>query len=64
MLLGFPGEEPQYDADGYVVHQEGRPGNPDGMIRIAHWKAERSHPVGQGTDNVSLWKPKDDGADI
>ncbi|KIW08788.1 hypothetical protein, variant [Verruconis gallopava] len=58
MLLPFPGEEPEYDENGYVIKQE-RPPNPNGLTRIARWHAERSHPVGQGTDHVSLWKHRE-----
>ena len=56
MLLPFPGEEPEYDSKGYVVKQEGRSPNAKGLVRRAHWKAERTHPIGQGTDHVSLWQ--------
>jgi methyl halide transferase len=64
MLLPFPGEEPQYDDKEYVVKQEGRTANPKGLVRVAHWKAERTHPVGQGTDNVGVWKHKGEVADV
>jgi hypothetical protein len=59
MLLPFPGEEPEYDSEGYVIKQE-RPPNPKGLTRVAHWQAERTHPIGQGTDWVGLWKHKAD----
>ena len=56
MLLPYPGEEPEYDDKGYVVKREGRAENPRGLRRVAHWKAERTHPIGQGNDCVSLWQ--------
>lgn len=58
-VLHFPGEEPKYDDKGYAVKPEGRKPNAEGLERIAHWRAERTHPVGQGTDNVSVWKHRD-----
>ncbi|KAE8353584.1 putative thiol methyltransferase [Aspergillus coremiiformis] len=53
--LSYPGAELQYD-------QEGNPIIPTevsktrGLTRIGHWKAERTHKMGQGTDWVSVWK--------
>ena len=55
MILPFPGEEPKYDDKGYVVKQEGEAAS-RGLRKVARWKAERTHPVGQDTDHVSLWK--------
>lgn len=58
MLLPFPGVEPKYDEKGYVV-KEDRAVDPAGLARIAHWQPERTHPIGQGTDWVSLWRHKE-----
>ena len=55
MLLSYPGAEPKYDGEGYAVKEEREP-NPRGLRRVAHWKPERTHKVGEGTDWISLWQ--------
>ncbi|KAI9040580.1 S-adenosyl-L-methionine-dependent methyltransferase [Aspergillus affinis] len=55
--LGHPGREISYDIEGEPESLEGgefEPGN--GFRRIAHWKADRSHPMGQGMDWVGVWQ--------
>ncbi|KAI9888203.1 MAG: hypothetical protein M1820_010247 [Bogoriella megaspora] len=54
--LSRPGEDIPYDESGYVVEQAPAEDNEKALKRIAHWKAERTHQVGQGTDNVSIWR--------
>ncbi|CAD0094225.1 unnamed protein product [Aureobasidium vineae] len=54
--LSQPGKEVEYDKEGFAVWKEGEtPGN-GALERIAHWKPERTHKIGEGTDNVSVWK--------
>jgi methyl halide transferase len=53
-----PGEKVPYDAEGFVVQEEGVKENDYALERIAHWKAERTHAIGEGTDRVSLWRHK------
>lgn len=60
-LLKRPGEEIQYDEEGKVVVTE-RPESETALVRIAHWKPERTHKVGiidgEVTDRVSVWRHK------
>ena len=56
--LSRPGETIPYREDGHIVEQTSSVSNEDALIRIAHWRAERTHPIGQGTDHVSLWQHK------
>ena len=54
--LTRPGEE--------LIYEEGLPRKDDysernsrGLQRIGHWQPERTHPIGKGTDWVSVWRP-------
>lgn len=58
-LLAQPGEEVKYDAEGKVVPREGEGENEKGLEKVAHWKPERTHEIGKGTDWVSVWRHKD-----
>lgn len=53
--LGNPGAEQPYDAEGNLLERVQEVKSPC-FYRIAHWKAERTHEVGKGTDWVSVWK--------
>ncbi|PYI26445.1 S-adenosyl-L-methionine-dependent methyltransferase [Aspergillus indologenus CBS 114.80] len=55
--LGHPGQEITYDVDGSPSLGIGEENARSvGFSRIAHWKAERSHAMGNGTDWVSVWR--------
>ncbi|KAL5366000.1 S-adenosyl-L-methionine-dependent methyltransferase [Aspergillus floccosus] len=55
--LNHPGKEISYDIEGTPVGLDGEgPGPGSGFQRIAHWKADRSHAMGKGTDWVSVWR--------
>jgi len=55
MLLPWPGQEPKYNDEGYIIKE---PREPDskGLVRVAHWQPERTHEVGKGTDWVGVWQ--------
>ncbi|KAJ5477935.1 hypothetical protein N7530_003444 [Penicillium desertorum] len=58
--LSHPGEEVPYD-NGVVKHEPLRAPSKDGLERVAYWKPERTHEVGQGEkgvihDRVSIWR--------
>ncbi|KAF2861288.1 S-adenosyl-L-methionine-dependent methyltransferase [Piedraia hortae CBS 480.64] len=54
--LGRPGKGIEYDdeGDGSARPFEGERSK-DGLIRVARWKAKRTHEVGKGSDHVSIW---------
>ena len=54
--LSRPGETIPYDEKGYVVEQTTLEANQKGLIRIAHWKAKRTHKIGEWTDHISIWR--------
>ncbi|KAG8413374.1 hypothetical protein J3458_012943 [Metarhizium acridum] len=54
--LGHPGSEQPYDAQGNLLMDDVKAVESPCFQRIAHWKAERTHEVGKGTDWVSIWK--------
>ncbi|KAF1982753.1 S-adenosyl-L-methionine-dependent methyltransferase [Aulographum hederae CBS 113979] len=56
-LLSRPGEEVGYDGEGRVVVEEEEEGRKSekALTRVAHWRPERTHQVGEGTDWVSIW---------
>jgi SAM-dependent methyltransferase len=54
IALPYPGEEIEYDGDGYVVKAERQRSN-SGLVRVAHWQPARTHEIGKGTDWVGLW---------
>ncbi|CAD0090201.1 unnamed protein product [Aureobasidium mustum] len=56
--LNQPGKEVEYDEEGLAVWKEGQTPGDGALERIAHWKPERTHKIGEGTDNVSVWKRK------
>lgn len=55
--LSKPGEKVQYDSEGLVteidVDKPARSSN--GLVRMAHWKPERTHDIGKDTDRMSVW---------
>ncbi|TAQ83924.1 hypothetical protein B7494_g7752 [Chlorociboria aeruginascens] len=53
--LKRPGEKIPYDEDSFVVVEDAQ-ANSDALKRIAHWKPEKTHPLGVGTDWVSVWE--------
>jgi len=54
--LSQPGKEVEYDEEGLAVWKEGQTLGDGALERIAHWKPEKTHKIGEGTDNVSIWK--------
>ncbi|KAL9088020.1 MAG: hypothetical protein Q9165_006361 [Trypethelium subeluteriae] len=56
--LSRPGETIPYDENGYVIEQASSETNKKALLRIAHWKADRTHKIGEGTDYVSIWRHK------
>ncbi|CAG7919766.1 unnamed protein product [Penicillium olsonii] len=59
--LSHPGEEIPYDAKSVVKHEPLREPSANGLERVAFWKPERTHEVGQGEngvihDRVSIWR--------
>ncbi|KAF2175707.1 S-adenosyl-L-methionine-dependent methyltransferase [Zopfia rhizophila CBS 207.26] len=60
-LFKRPGEEIQYDEEGKVVRGE-KEKSEKALVRIAHWKPERTHAVGivggEVRDWVSVWRHK------
>lgn len=61
MHLRYPGVEILYDEEGNAVgpgsgQGEGGSDGDEGLRRVGHWKAERTHEVGKGKDWVSVWK--------
>lgn len=54
--LNQPGKDVEYDEEGFAVWKEGQVPGDGALERIAHWKPERTHKIGEGTDNVSVWK--------
>ena len=54
--LSRPGEDVPYDEKGYVVEQALSGTNEQALVRIAHWKPERTHKIGEGTDYISIWR--------
>lgn len=55
-LFKRPGEEVSYDKEGFVTPRDDVENSEQGLERIAHWKAERTHPIGQGHDCVGIWR--------
>lgn len=56
--LNHPGEKLPYDAEGNLKDEDV---STDGLTdvaleRVAHWKPERTHEIGKGTDWVSVWR--------
>ncbi|GAB7358918.1 hypothetical protein MBLNU230_g4138t1 [Neophaeotheca triangularis] len=54
-LLKAPGEAVEYDEAGKPSKEPENVGK-GSLMRIEHWKPERTHKVGEGTDMVSIWK--------
>ncbi|KAF2093759.1 S-adenosyl-L-methionine-dependent methyltransferase [Rhizodiscina lignyota] len=55
-LLARPGEEISYNEEGWVTKSSSLKPSSDALIKIAHWQPERTHPAGQGTDWMSIWR--------
>jgi hypothetical protein len=60
-LFRYPGAEIMYDSGGKVV-ATGRAVSDKALVKVAHWKPERTYKVGivngEVTDRVSVWKHK------
>lgn len=61
MHLRYPGVEIEYDEEGNAVgpgsgQGEGGGDGGEGLRRVGHWKAERTHEMGRGKDWISVWK--------
>lgn len=54
-LLKAPGEEVEYNEDGRASKEPGTVGD-GSLVRVEHWKPQRTHKVGEGTDMASIWK--------
>src|SRR5277367_3202331 len=54
--LGKPGDMVAYDDDGFVV--PGQPPSGKGLVRLERFQPERTHPVGEGSDWISVWGHK------
>jgi len=56
--LSKPGEEVQYDQEGFVTgcEEETPERNENGLVRVAHFQPQRTHELGKGTDWISAWK--------
>lgn len=54
--LGRPGEQIEYDEQGYIKLEHESLVGRGGLERIAHWKPERTHEIGKGQDWESIWK--------
>ena len=56
--LSHPGENVPYNENGHAKENVLEKANPEALERISHWQPKRSHPVGQGTDWISIWRHK------
>ena len=56
-LLAAPGQEVEYDDDGYVkyVAEVSHSTDPAGLERIGRWQPAQTHEVGRGHDMMSVW---------
>lgn len=54
-LLKRPGDEISYDERGTIRETNREPTN-EALERVAHWQPERTHPIGEGTDWIGVWK--------
>lgn len=53
--LKRPGDNIPYDKDGFVVPEAAASPNSHALTRLARWKPERTHKIGEGTDHMSIW---------
>lgn len=53
--LTRPGEDLPYEAGLPDVNSYSEQ-NSHALERIGHWRPERTHPIGEGTDWISVWK--------
>jgi len=51
--LKRPGQDVEYDDDGFVVSSDKV--GPNSLIRIERYMPERTHAIGKGTDWISIW---------
>jgi SAM-dependent methyltransferase len=63
-LFKRPGDDVKYGDDGYAISEDRELDSEGGLVRVAHWKPERSHLVGKGTDMISIWKHAGDGEGV
>ncbi|CAG8886055.1 unnamed protein product [Penicillium egyptiacum] len=57
--LGQPGQEILYDIEGAPINTDLELENANGFQRVGHWKAQKSHPMGEGMDWVSVGRRSD-----
>ncbi|KAK4503755.1 hypothetical protein PRZ48_004670 [Zasmidium cellare] len=55
-LFAKPGEKVQYDQSGVVVPDPKVEKSDNALVRVAHFKPERTHDAGKDSDRVSIWK--------
>ena len=55
-LLDHPGREVAYNDGGWVIEDRSLYKADDALEKMDRWFAERTHPVGQGKDHVSIWR--------
>lgn len=56
-LLKSPGDDVQYDESGRAIKTDKEIGS-EGLVRVKHYKPERTHQVGQTSDYISIWERK------
>ncbi|KXT01097.1 hypothetical protein AC579_6762 [Pseudocercospora musae] len=54
-LFKSPGEDVEYGEDGRAIETDREVG-PEGLVRVKHYRPERTHPAGETSDYVSIWK--------
>ncbi|KAL8950337.1 MAG: hypothetical protein Q9222_003623 [Ikaeria aurantiellina] len=54
--LSQPGQEIPYDEAGHVKPGGFEQPAANGLERLDHWRPERTHEIGKGTDWMSVWK--------
>lgn len=59
-LFKAPGSVPKYNDDGKVIEHGDQESAADALVRVAHWRPERSHSVSQGKDMMSIWKHREE----
>lgn len=55
-LFQHPGRDVKYAEDGHVAPDGRSLDHSSGLVRVAHWSPARTHPVGKGSDMISIWK--------
>ncbi|KAF2163724.1 hypothetical protein M409DRAFT_25910 [Zasmidium cellare ATCC 36951] len=55
-LFSRPGEKVRYNESGVVEPDQGIEKNDDSLVRVAHYRPERTHEAGKTSDYISIWK--------